>query len=91
MKYGAVRQAILMAISKDIPQIIVHNDSQVVVNSINRKIGIPKDVINLVEDIKCLLTHFKDNKLEYCSRTVNTDADALAKMTHMCTSLFCFE
>lgn len=38
--------------------------------------------MNLVEDIKYFLARFSDNRLEYCYRTVNKDADVLVKMTH---------
>lgn len=36
-------------------QLIIQSDSQLVVNSVNGKIEIPKDVMNLVEIVKCLL------------------------------------
>lgn len=44
----SVRETVLMAIQKNI---IIESDSQSVVNSINRKIMVPKDITNLVEDI----------------------------------------
>lgn len=40
-------KAILMAIQKDIQPMIIQSDSQLVVNSINRKIEVPKIIINL--------------------------------------------
>lgn len=46
-----VRRIVLMAIQKNLKKIIIESDSQQVVNSINRKIMAPKDIINLVEDI----------------------------------------
>lgn len=38
----AGRQVILMALQNGIPLIIVQSDSQLVVNSVNEKIGVPK-------------------------------------------------
>lgn len=75
----AVREAILMAIQRSIQRIIIQRDSQLVVNSTNGKIRVPKDNINLVEDVKCLL----NSSLEYCNRIINMDADALAKKARM--------
>lgn len=60
------------------PRIIIHNDSQVVVNATNGKKGIRKDIINLMEDIRCLLTHVKDARLEYYIRITNRNVDALS-------------
>lgn len=45
------------------PRIIIHSDSQVVVNSINAKIGILKEILNLIEGIRCLLTQVKDTRV----------------------------
>lgn len=52
----AMREAILMVIHKGIQRIIIQSDSQLVANSINIKMEVPKDITNLVEDVKCLLT-----------------------------------
>lgn len=79
----AVDEAILMAIEQSIPQIIVQGDFQVVVNAINEKIGIPNDIINIVENIKCLLTQFSESRLEYCNRISNRDVDILVKMAQL--------
>lgn len=49
----------------------------IVVNALNSKIAVPKDIINIVEDIR--LTYIKDYGVEYCSRNLNREADALAK------------
>lgn len=94
----AVQDAILAAIQKDIRWIIIHFDSLAVVNSINGRIEVSKDIINLVEDVTCLLTHFSYSRLEYCNRVIKVDADALTKRTYLyslcCTlppSIFFFE
>lgn len=50
-------EAILVTIQKGIRRIIIKNDSQLVDNSINRIIEVSKDIFDLVEDSKCLLTH----------------------------------
>lgn len=47
----ATREAILLVIQKCVSRIIIYSDSQLVVTSINRKIGVPEDVVNLVEDV----------------------------------------
>lgn len=44
-------------------RIIIQIDSQLAVNAINGKIGVQNEIINLVEDIKYLLTHFSENRL----------------------------
>lgn len=68
-----------MTIYMSFPRIIIHNDSQVVVNTINGNIGICKDNINIMEDIRCLLTHLKDVRLEYCSRIINKNANTFTR------------
>lgn len=42
-----------------------------------------KDIINLVEDIRCLLTQFNDSNLEYYNNIINIDVDALTKKAHL--------
>lgn len=59
-----MREAILMAIQKRIKSTIVQSTSLLVVNSINGKIDVPKDILNLVEDVKYLLARFSDTKIE---------------------------
>lgn len=54
-----------------------------VVNAINGNIGTPKNVINLVEDIKSLFIHVNGSRLENYSRIINRDVDGVAKMAHM--------
>lgn len=50
-----VRQAILMAVKKNIPRICIYSYSKVVVNAI-RQIAVPKEIINLIEDARSLLS-----------------------------------
>lgn len=45
------REAIFTVIQKLVQRIIIYSDSQLIVTFINRKIGVPKDVVNLVEDV----------------------------------------
>lgn len=56
-----MQETILITIQKHIERIIVQSDSELVVNSINGKIGVSKYVVNLVKDIKCSLSHFSDS------------------------------
>lgn len=55
-----------MTVQKSFSQVIFQSDSQLVVNYINRKMGVPKDIVNLVEYVKYLLTRFSDSGMEYC-------------------------
>lgn len=41
----------------------------------------PKDITNIVEDIRIILRNFEEYRVEYCSRNLNTEADALIKKT----------
>lgn len=72
-----------MAKQNSVSRIIVKINSQLVVNSINGTIRIPKDIANLAEDVECLLTHFNESIIEYCNRVTNRDVDALAKRVHL--------
>lgn len=72
-----------MAIQKSVVRIIIQSGSHFVGNAISGKIGVPKDIIKLVEDIRYLLTNFMESRLEYCNRTVNRNVDVLAKMAHL--------
>lgn len=40
---------------------------------------VPKNIINLVEDVKCLVSHFTESWLEYFYKIINKDADVFAK------------
>lgn len=77
----AVCQVILMTIQRNIPKIIIQNDSQVVVNAINSKKELgyykPRRVLNV------FLTQFSKSRLEHCNKIINRDAAAVAKMAHM--------
>lgn len=44
---------------------------------------IPKDIINLVENVGWLVSYFREFMLEYCVRNVIREADEIAKKTHM--------
>lgn len=80
-KCEVVPKAIPMATQKSFSRTVIQNDSQLVVNAIKGKIGVPKDIMNLVEDIKYLLTHFIECKVEYYN--INSDPDILAEKTHL--------
>lgn len=57
-----VREAILMASQKGLRRISIQT-----VNFINGKIEMSKDIINLVEDVKCSLA-FGVNRMKYFNR-----------------------
>lgn len=42
---------------------IVKSDSQLIVNSINDEISVPKDIINLVIDIRVVSSYCKDIRI----------------------------
>lgn len=60
--------------------IIIQSDSQLIVNTVNGKTGVPEDITNLVEDVKDLLTSVSESRLKYCNRIVNRAAGSLAKI-----------
>lgn len=68
-----------MAMKMRILRICIQSDSLIVVNVVNGKIAVPKDIINIVEDIRLILLDIKDYREEYYSRNLNRETDALAK------------
>lgn len=68
-----------MAMKMRILRICIQSDSLIVVNVVNGKIAVPKDIINIVEDIRLILLDIKDFRGEYYSRNLNRETDALAK------------
>lgn len=68
-----------MAVKMRILRICIQSDSLIVVNVVNGKIAVPKDIINIVEDIRLILLDIKDYREEYYSRNLNRETDALAK------------
>lgn len=78
-----MQQAVILAVKMRIPRISIHSDSMIVVDALNGKITVPKDIINIVEDIRLTLSNIKDYRVEYCSRNLNREADALAKKALM--------
>lgn len=75
----AIGEAMVVTIHKKLQKIMIESDSQLVVNSINGKISVPKDAINLIEDIRVLSFCFIDFRIEYCDRSTNREADATRK------------
>lgn len=58
-----VPKTVLMVIQKDTKQITIQNDSQLVINSVKKKIVVLKDIVDLVT-IKCSLPRFSDSRVE---------------------------
>lgn len=48
----------MTVVPKNIQKVIIENVSQVVIDSINNRINIYREIINLVVDIKALPLHF---------------------------------
>lgn len=61
----------------------VHSNSQLVVNDINEKINVPKEIINLVEEIKYFLNCFNDSRVLYCNKVLSRNVDTVAKKAHL--------
>lgn len=51
------------------PTISIHSDSIIVVNVINDKIVLPKDIINIIEDIRLILLNIKDYRVNIVIKT----------------------
>lgn len=49
----------------------------------------PNDIVNLVEDVKCLLALFNKSIIECCNRLISSNVDVLAKrfISHFCCIL----
>lgn len=73
----------MLALHMWIPRISIHSDSLIVVNAVNGKLAIPRDNIDIVEDIRITLRNFEKYRVDYCSGNLNTEADALAKRALM--------
>lgn len=69
--------------------IIIQSDSQLIVNSVNGKNKIPKNIINLVENVKILLTRFSESRMEHCSR-IDKDTNVLNKKAYLKLSIVSF-
>lgn len=67
-EYLIVRESILTETHKVIQQIIIQSDSQMIVNSISSKNCVPRDIVNLVVDIRQLFILFGESRIEYCNR-----------------------
>lgn len=70
-----VHEAILMITPKNILQIINQSDLQLVVNAIMKNLGVLRDIINYVENVKHLLISFSKNRLKYCNRIIDRNVD----------------
>lgn len=64
-------------------RVCIQSDSLTKVNALNGKLLVPKEIINIIEDITLLLVGIREHRVEYCSRNSNMEADTLAKMTNM--------
>lgn len=53
----ALRQAVIMIVQMNMPRVCIQSDSLMIVNVINGKSTVPKEIINIVEDIKLLLLY----------------------------------
>lgn len=54
-----------------------------VVNSINGKISVSKDIVNLMEDVRRLLVLFRGSRVGCCSKVINGELDMLAKTANL--------
>lgn len=71
-----LQQVIIMAIKIHISRVCIHSGSLTVINAVNGKLVVPKEIINVVEDIRLLLVSIK--RVEYSSRNFNREVNTLA-------------
>lgn len=55
----AIQEVLVMTTQNDLHRIIIESDSQLVINVVHGKRSIPKDIINLIENIKWLFKLIK--------------------------------
>lgn len=79
----AAREAMMAAIMMGSLKVCINTDSQIIVNAVKGKVTIPKDILNLVEDIRRLSICFKDFNLDYCDKADNRVADVIVKKAHV--------
>lgn len=68
----------MVAIKKNFHRIIIESDSQVVVNIIDDKLYVPRDIINFV--VRNICTTVKE--VTYCASERNTGVDRVMKSIH---------
>lgn len=73
-----------MTIQQDIQKVIIGRDSQLVNNSTNDKICMPKEIINLEEDIRIFSSFFRGIKFECYNRLINRDTGWLKRPMFNC-------
>uniref|UniRef100_A0A0D3DK00 RNase H type-1 domain-containing protein n=1 Tax=Brassica oleracea var. oleracea TaxID=109376 RepID=A0A0D3DK00_BRAOL len=74
----AVLSAINSALALRIDSITIFSDSQVLINTINKK-GMKLEIYNALRDIYSLSTTFKSIVFKFIPRSSNNSADLLAK------------
>lgn len=73
-----IRDALVIETQRILYRIIIESNSQLVVNAIQDKISDPKEIINLLDDIKGSFI-IKDVSINYCNRVCNRDADRMTR------------
>ena len=77
-EFLAVLSAINSALALRIDSITIFSDSQVLINTINKK-GMKLEIYNALRDIYSLSTTFKSIVFKFIPRSSNNSADLLAK------------
>lgn len=67
----------------NLKMIIILNDSQLVVIFINDNIYAPKDIINLVQDVRLLLSRSRDLGIEYYNKLIYKDVNLMMKKAYL--------
>lgn len=75
----AIKEAIKTTILLRISKVIVESDSQISISSILGRTQAPKQIRNLIEDIKYLGNDLREIDCLYCNRIVNRPTDSPVK------------
>lgn len=79
-------EAILTTIQKQLLDIIMESDSQLVIQAIEVAIQAPSQIFNVIEDIRILTKTFRYIKFIYYNKFVNKFADQIPRMAYHCIS-----
>lgn len=75
----AIRQAVIHAKAKNYPKVIIGSDSLTAIQALNEATNPLFFIAPLVEDIKNLAADFENISFCFCLRSINQDADKIAK------------
>lgn len=77
----AIRETLKMGRDQNIDKIVIDNESQIVINSINL-VKVPSQIFNYVLNIVNLARNFTNIHFSYCNRSQNSLRDRITKRAH---------